>query len=172
MDASLLLDQNYRAMAMLSWRKVIKLLVVGKAEAIDGSTIIKSVRSVDKIFNIPSTIRLTVPTPFLFHSKEIRFSRKNVLLRDKSTCQYCGKIIGHSATVDHIMPKSRGGTSSFFNCVASCMRCNSKKRDRTLKESGMRLIRMPKKPTFVDLYSGFFQHPLPEWFTFVEGLKK
>lgn len=77
--------------------------------------------------------------------RTMKFSRKNLSRRDKRTCQYCGKT-GASVdlTVDHVVPKKRGGKSSWKNCVMSCHECNKKKADKTLEEVGMRLLPRPE----------------------------
>lgn len=73
------------------------------------------------------------------------FSRKNLIRRDRMSCQYCGVRPGAiNLTVDHVMPKTRGGKSSWLNCVMSCKPCNTRKADRTLEQSGMRLRPRPE----------------------------
>lgn len=75
------------------------------------------------------------------------FSRRNVYRRDKYTCQYCGsRTKSEELTIDHVLPRSRGGKSTWTNCVLACFPCNSKKGDKTPLEAGMRLRRNPKKP--------------------------
>lgn len=92
----------------------------------------------------PEVILLTSHTKT--HNK-IMFTRRNVIRRDKQICQYCGKHILYSdLTIDHILPRSRGGKSSWDNCVASCFTCNSNKDNMTPEEAGMRLIVRPREP--------------------------
>jgi 5-methylcytosine-specific restriction endonuclease McrA len=80
-------------------------------------------------------------------SKEVRFSRRNIFERDENTCQYCGKRYDRSElTLDHVIPRSRGGTSTWHNIVLACIRCNMKKGDRLLTELHMRLLKKPVKP--------------------------
>ena len=80
-------------------------------------------------------------------------TRANILLRDDETCQYCGKR-GRDLTLDHIIPRSRGGQSTWENLVASCKSCNGKKGSRLLKEVNMRLLRQPR--ALSQEYAGFF----------------
>ena len=81
-----------------------------------------------------------------------KFSRKNLYLRDRCVCQYCGqKFSTKELNMDHVVPKSKGGEVSWDNIVLSCVPCNHRKRDRTPKEAGMRLIRQPFRPTGDDL---------------------
>jgi hypothetical protein len=77
-----------------------------------------------------------------------KFSRRNIFLRDKGVCQYCGKKFEtQQLNIDHVIPKSKGGQSTWTNIVLSCVKCNDKKRDRTPDEAGMKLIRKPQIPT-------------------------
>ncbi len=78
---------------------------------------------------------------------EAPFTRRNLFLRDDFTCQYCGNRFGSDRlSVDHVLPRSRGGSTSWENCVLACVSCNSRKADRTLKEAGLRLLRPPVRP--------------------------
>ena len=79
------------------------------------------------------------------HSRGPRWSRAGVLSRDSHRCAYCGR---HANTVDHVLPRSRGGENSWLNTVAACGRCNQRKRDRTPGEAGMLLRRRPAAPTW------------------------
>jgi len=84
----------------------------------------------------------------------VTFSRRNLAKRDHHTCQYCGAQPGAEAiTIDHVVPRSQGGVSSWTNCVASCVRCNAKKADRTPEQAGMRLRRCPVRPEWKPLYA-------------------
>lgn len=80
-------------------------------------------------------------------SHEAPFTRRNLFLRDDFTCQYCGLRGGTDRlSVDHVVPRSRGGPTSWENCVLACVGCNARKGDRTLKEAGLRLLRPPVRP--------------------------
>jgi 5-methylcytosine-specific restriction endonuclease McrA len=81
--------------------------------------------------------------------REVVFSRKNLFKRDRYTCQYCGLQPGpEELTVDHLVPRSRGGTSTWENCVLACVECNKRKADRSPAQAGLRLRRVPKKPSW------------------------
>lgn len=81
--------------------------------------------------------------------KSVVFSRKNLFKRDRYTCQYCGKQPGpEELTVDHIVPRSKGGISSWTNCVLACVECNKKKADLPLEKCGLKLRKVPKKPSW------------------------
>ena len=84
----------------------------------------------------------------------VTFSRRNVAKRDHYTCQYCGAQPGVEAlTIDHVVPRSQGGQSSWTNCVAACVQCNVRKADRTPEQAGMRLRKSPARPDWKPLYS-------------------
>jgi 5-methylcytosine-specific restriction endonuclease McrA len=84
----------------------------------------------------------------------VTFSRRNVVKRDHHTCQYCGAQPGvEDLTVDHVLPRSQGGQSSWINCVAACMECNARKANRTPDQAGMRLKRAPTRPEWKPFYA-------------------
>lgn len=79
--------------------------------------------------------------------REVTFSRKNLYRRDNYTCQYCGtRFPTEDLSIDHVQPKSRGGKTEWENCVLACIRCNTKKANKTLREVGFQLIGKPEKP--------------------------
>jgi 5-methylcytosine-specific restriction endonuclease McrA len=87
-------------------------------------------------------------------SSAVTFSRRNVAKRDHQTCQYCGAQPGGSLiTVDHVVPRSQGGVSSWTNCVAACVECNARKANRTPEQAGMHLKRRPARPAWKPLYT-------------------
>src|SRR3990172_439227 len=84
----------------------------------------------------------------------VTFSRRNVFKRDHYTCQYCGGQPGsEELTIDHILPLSQGGVSSWTNCVLSCVACNKRKADRTPEQAGMKLRHKPVRPSWKPLYA-------------------
>jgi 5-methylcytosine-specific restriction endonuclease McrA len=79
--------------------------------------------------------------------REVTFSRKNLYRRDNYMCQYCGiRMPSEELSIDHVIPKSRGGKTAWENCVLACIRCNTKKANKTLREVGFQLIARPEKP--------------------------
>ena len=101
---------------------------------------------------VPEVIVLThydrVPTT------SVTFSRRNIYKRDRFTCQYCGKQPGsEELTLDHVIPRSRGGTSTWENCVLACVDCNARKADRTPAEARMPLHKEPSRPTWRPHYA-------------------
>jgi len=149
----LILNGNYEPLAICNVPKAIILLYLYKAElvsAFEG----KAVHSVNAAIPFPSVIRLSnyVRVPF----KKVILSRKNILRRDGHRCQYCGSSSG-SLTVDHIMPRSRGGEDSWENLVSACLRCNNRKGSHTPDEAEMPLMKRPIRPnhvTFLRQYAG------------------
>ncbi|HIE80229.1 MAG TPA: HNH endonuclease, partial [Nitrospinaceae bacterium] len=97
-------------------------------------------------FELPTVIRV-LKMVRRNRKKGLAFSKKNILRRDNYTCQYCG-ISTHPLTVDHVVPKSRGGKTNWTNIVVACKTCNLKKGDRTPLEVDMTLVRLPRKPDY------------------------
>ena len=92
---------------------------------------------------VPSVIRLVEYIHIPFERKSL--SRKNILLRDHNTCQYCGHVFPpQDLTLDHVIPRARGGDSNWDNLAACCRRCNNRKGNRTPEEAGMRLLKKPQ----------------------------
>jgi 5-methylcytosine-specific restriction endonuclease McrA len=106
------------------------------------------------------TFRLRVPEVITLAAYDrvpknvVTFSRRNLYRRDQNTCQYCGARPGtEELTIDHVQPRSRGGTSTWENCVLACLDCNQKKANRTPREASMPLPRNPVRPTWSPLYA-------------------
>lgn len=97
---------------------------------------------------VPAVIRLKKYVKILYQRLTyVSYNKRNVHLRDKYICQYCGiKLDRYKSSIDHILPRSRGGLSTWENTVTACHGCNLIKEDRTLQESGLRLIKIPSKP--------------------------
>jgi 5-methylcytosine-specific restriction endonuclease McrA len=140
----LVLNQDYSALTVCSVERAIVLMHLQKVhlvEAVDG----RFIRSPSMRLPWPSIIRLKayVRVPY----KRVMLSRRNILQRDHHTCQYCGAT--SHLTIDHILPKSRGGRDTWENLVAACVGCNNRKGDHTPEEVGMRLAREPFRPSYV-----------------------
>lgn len=137
----LVLNASYEYLNVTTLRRAIKLLYKRKAEiveAVPGQT----VTSVQSRHAFPSVIRMMtyIRRPF----RDVPLTRRNILERDGRICQYCGKP---GETIDHVMPRSRGGEDSWTNCVCACSSCNRRKNNQTPKEAGMVLHRSPRKPS-------------------------
>lgn len=170
---ALLVDRNYMALSIISWQKAIKLLVKGKAEAIETKSKI-IVRGILGAVSIPTILRLVVDIPWRAHRSRMRFTRRNVMIRDNYQCQYCGKKLGKgnksTSTIDHVIPRTQGGPTNYTNCVACCKDCNSYKSGRTPEEAGMKLLTTPRKPSFLVLYKHYLTSSSPEeWSNYIIG---
>jgi 5-methylcytosine-specific restriction endonuclease McrA len=140
----LVLNQDYRAISVCSVERAFILLYLNKAETIhDYENIF--LHSVTSQFPYPAVIKLNRYVNF--NPKKIPLNRQNILKRDNSICQYCGT--NSDLTLDHVIPKSRGGLSDWSNLITACKKCNSKKGDRTPEEAGMKMRMKPSKPSFV-----------------------
>ena len=141
----LILNASYEPLHVCSVKRAITLLMQEVAERVlDGDRVLRTPRLV---VPVPSVIRLRryVRRP---HRQRVAFNRKNVFRRDDHSCQYCG-VRAHDLTLDHVLPRSRGGPTTWENVVACCRRCNASKRDRTPDEAHMALRRPPRAPTFI-----------------------
>jgi 5-methylcytosine-specific restriction endonuclease McrA len=138
----LILNQDFSAFALCSIQKAFILIYLDKAEMVHRSET-GVLRSINHAFPVPSIIRLQryVHVPY----KGISLSRHNIMKRDAYQCLYCGST--KNLTLDHMIPKSRGGDSSWTNLVTACMRCNTRKGDRTPEEAGLILKQKPKRPS-------------------------
>ena len=141
----LVLNQTYEPLHFCNAKRAIVMLLKGRAEKIESDGM--AVRSPTITIRIPTVIRLRRYIKRSYHVR-IAFSKKNVFKRDNFTCQYCGSM-GENLTIDHIIPKSRGGESCWENVVVACQRCNIKKGDRTLRDAQIRLLRRPVRPSFL-----------------------
>lgn len=138
MGKVLVLNASYEPLNITNWKRAVILLIKGKAEQLEHNG-----RLIYRQFPFPSVIRLRnyIKVPY----KEIPLTRRNVLERDRHSCQYCN-YKGEQLTLDHVIPKSRGGKDSWDNLATACVRCNIKKGNRTPKEANMPLARQPRKP--------------------------
>ncbi len=141
----LVLNQSYEPISICSARKAVILVLLNKAELITQRDN-RFFRSVSTKLPQPSIIKLSkyIRVPF----QNIEATRRNVLRRDDHRCQYCGKK-SFELTIDHIIPKSRGGADSWENLITACTRCNNKKGNRTPEEAGMPLLSKAKKPNHI-----------------------
>ena len=140
-SAVLVLNQNYQPLNVCNVRRAISLLGREKAEILTATD--RYLHSATSIFEEPSVIRLIYMVKRPFHQR--RLSRKEVFIRDRYRCQYCNKQM-RKLTLDHVLPRSRGGGHSWTNVVSACAECNHRKAGRTPKEARMSLLRTPEPP--------------------------
>ncbi|MBI3326718.1 MAG: HNH endonuclease [Nitrospinae bacterium] len=150
------MNQTYEPLHFCNVKRAIIMVLTGKAESVEMSE--RVIRSPSRILPLPTVIRLM---QFIkrSYSKGISFSKKNVFKRDNFTCQYCGKT-GPDLTIDHIIPRSLGGKTSWENVVVACQACNVRKGNRPLDDTSMRLIRKVKPPPFLVFLN--FSSPAPQ----------
>jgi len=147
----LLLNQDNTPLNIITISKAFKLLDKDKVWVDESVGEYYEVVSVSKIIKIPKVLILKyyVKLPF----KKVAPSRKNIFKRDHYKCQYCGMdLCDKTATVDHIVPKSKGGGSTWTNMVAACKDCNTFKGNRSLKEARMQMRAKPKEPSYGFLF--------------------
>ena len=140
----LVLNQDFSALTVCSVQRAFVLIHLDKADLVESLPHV-ALRTARSQFAWPSIVRLRyyVRVPF----RRIMLSRKNVLRRDGFRCQYCNQR--ERLTVDHVIPRSRGGRDQWTNLVAACIRCNNKKGNRTPEEARMALRRKPFRPSHV-----------------------
>lgn len=140
---TLMLDQGYAPVKVIPWQRAIRLLTLGKVEVVEEYD--REVRTSYLVIRVPAVVRLL--RAFRRAKKPVKFSRVNIYGRDGYRCQYCGERKStDELTYDHVIPRSRGGRTTWTNIVTCCEACNRRKADRTPLEAGMRLHREPKQP--------------------------
>jgi len=140
----LVLNASYEPLQLVSTRRAIVLLLQEKAEVIEATE--QRLRAQSLFLDIPLVIRLV---RYIKIPRRLRLpcSRRGVLTRDRETCQYCGVQPGRTQlTVDHVLPRSRNGQTTWENIVCSCIPCNTRKGNRLPHEAGMRLLKKPTRP--------------------------
>jgi len=143
---TLVLDVSYSPIDVINWRRAITLDHLAKVEVLQYYD--RNVRSAVDVHPLPAVVKVQMYVKAKQHATaRVMVSRRNVLLRDDYTCQYCGcRGSNTSLTIDHVMPLSRGGGFTWQNLVAACAPCNSKKANRTPTEANMPLRSKPKVP--------------------------
>jgi 5-methylcytosine-specific restriction endonuclease McrA len=147
MTSVLVLNSTYEPMTVSAWQRAVELVFAGKAEIVHETG--KQLRSAGGFaMPLPSVIRM------LYYirrkPKRVALTKKNVLLRDDYLCGYCGEQGDRDTmTVDHIVPVSHGGRSTWTNLASACAPCNGRKRDRTPEQARMPLRRKPFEPRFI-----------------------
>ena len=148
MDGVLVLNDNYQPLNVTNVRRALGMLWLGTAHTVERDS--KIFHAENLTIEMPTVVRLNHhvrrPTPVL------HISRKSIFARDHYACQYCGE---HNVplTIDHVVPKERGGGTDWLNLVCCCTECNNKKGNRTPDEASMRLYRRPFRPKFIPYIS-------------------
>ena len=142
----LVLNASYEAINVCNLRRAMKMVFKGTAQTEEVSDL--KIHSPSAAMSVPHVIRLVnyVHVP----RSVVKFSRKNVLVRDHYTCQYCrGEFPTAQLTLDHVIPISRGGATNWENVVTACKKCNNKKGNKMLYETQLKLARQPKTPSIL-----------------------
>jgi hypothetical protein len=139
------LDSSFKPIGVISWQEAFVLTYVGKAWAVEYTD--TWVNSARESFQIPAIIALKKFIDEKFFT--ITCSRKNIVLRDNNVCQYCkNRFPQEDLTIDHVIPRSKGGKHQWDNVVAACKPCNQKKGSHLLPDSPVSLDRLPNKPSY------------------------
>ena len=170
MKKVLLLNSDWSPLNFVSGVRALNLLFKGRAEVITlgekPSLWDDTLTTTSRSYEVPATVRL-VERVNRKYTTAPRFRKWALFNRDGWQCQYCGvKLDGSSITIDHVTPRSRGGPTSWRNCVASCKRCNLKKGSRSLAETGMQLRKNPTEPKMVHFWDMGRHTWHPDWFFF------
>jgi 5-methylcytosine-specific restriction endonuclease McrA len=159
---TLKLDASWRPVEIIPATEALIMDILNKCNVVE--TWDRTVSTPRQIFKLPSVIVLK---DFTLSSKhKIKCTRKNVLLRDQNTCQYCGDT-HYCMTIDHVIPKSKGGKFDWNNLVTSCEKCNQKKGDRTPEAANMKLLSKPEVPNskYVKIFNSV--NLKPEWMQYI-----
>ena len=178
----LVLNRLWQAVNICSARRALTLLFEGHAQVVfgDGDGDFKtydfaqwrdfSVKRPDDDAVGTISYRIRVPRVILLMvfdrlpKKEVKFTRHNIFERDKNTCQYCSRTLDRKdLNLDHVVPRDRGGPTTWENIVCSCIPCNTRKANRTPYQAGLRLVRKPKRPKwrpFVQVNFGAPMHDI------------
>lgn len=141
---TLVLNAYMQPHSIATWQQSIVLLVTDKIDVLESYD--ATVSSPSLTLQIPAVVRLRKDVSM--HKKGVKFSRINILTRDKLTCCYCGhKKQPRELNYDHVIPRAKGGKTVWENIVSACKPCNSKKGNRTPAQAGMRMHFKPYKPT-------------------------
>lgn len=182
----LVLNRLWQPVHICSVRRALKLLCLGHAEVVQtegdaryqthdiSSWITHSagkfgtdvIHSVSLALRIPKIIVLSIYDRL--PRKEVKFTRANIFLRDKFTCQYCCKTLPEKElNLDHIIPRARGGQTTWQNIVTSCITCNTRKANKLLAQSGMKLLKIPTEPRWRPNYGLKNKNSEKSWQEFI-----
>lgn len=141
---TLILNRAYYPINVINWKKAIELSLDSKNNVLKYYD--EYISTVSTKFQLPAVI---VITDYIGINTTLNYSKYRVFIRDGHICSYCGERFKKSElTIDHVIPKSKGGTTGWKNCVTSCNKCNSKKGDKTPSEAGMELKIVPFAPKY------------------------
>ncbi len=168
MKAALLLNASFEPLKVISWQKAVTLFLAGKAEIVEEYE--HNIRSVSFVIKAPAVVRLLRYVKM--GQRKPPLTRINVLARDQFMCQYCGvELTTKEATMDHVIPRSQRGTTTWTNVVTCCSSCNRKKGGRTPKEARMALLSTPVQPDWLPVLRIKLNDNVPRsWLTFLRSI--
>lgn len=141
----LALASNYEPLGVISWIRAVSLIYSNKVTTLEEYE--HEIRSPSVSIKAPAVVLFKNSYIGKKIKSSVRFSRKNVWMRDEGKCQYCHKIVTLSNfTIDHVIPKTAGGQTCWDNVVTCCYSCNQRKGNKSLKDSGFLLNKIPRKP--------------------------
>jgi len=158
----LVLNQDYSPMGICTVQKAFLLVYLDKADLVTPANGMV-LRSVSEQFAMPSVVRIKcyVNAPY----RGVMLTRQNIFKRDRHQCQYCGK--NKYLTLDHMIPLSKGGKSTWGNLVTACRHCNARKGDHTPEQANMHPRIRPFKPSYIMFLSDFSGYVCDEWKPFL-----
>ncbi|MCB0311472.1 MAG: HNH endonuclease [Bdellovibrionales bacterium] len=161
----LLLNASYEPLKVISWQRAVTMFFMGKVEVLEEYD--HNIHSVSLVIKAPAVVRLLRYVKLGRRSPPL--SRTNILARDNFECQYCSKELSpREATLDHVLPRSQGGKTSWTNIVCCCTHCNRKKGGRTPEQANMQLNKLPVKPDWLPVLSLHLNGKVPiAWCTFL-----
>ncbi|WP_143962274.1 HNH endonuclease [Litoribacter populi] len=162
----LVLNLDHTPVAIVTVQKAIVLTILDKASPLATYSYL-SIRTVDREFVYPAVIRLREYKNVPYRG--VMLSRHNLFRRDRNECQYCGS--SKHLTIDHVVPRSKGGKTEWKNLVTACHRCNTQKGDRTVEQVGFRLQQPPCRPTLKRFLAEYAEKNAEEWMPFL-GVKE
>jgi len=146
MENTLLLSAGYEPLRIIPWEKAVTLFFLGKVDILESYE--TTLHSPSHTMNLPAVVKLT--KYIRRHPRKVKFSRQNLYYRDNYTCQYCNKAKPSSQlTYDHVIPRSKGGKTTWTNVVAACLPCNLKKGNKFLDQLNLKLLKEPKEPRWL-----------------------
>ncbi len=145
---TLVLNAAYQPIKRVSWREAFCMVFTGRAEVVENYAD-RVIRSACAVFPMPSIVRFVRKVTYVWRGG-VKFNRKNVYLRAKGRCQYCGtRVPSNEFDFEHIVPKAQGGRTRWENIVVACIGCNQRKGNRTPRQAGMRLRSKPARPKYL-----------------------
>lgn len=174
---ALVLNKSWTPIQTISMKRAVTLVFAEKARIIDPNANFQTyswdewaelkptededfIKAANDIYRAPLVILLLDYNKY--PERTVNFSRRNIYRRDGFTCQFCGDKPGtERLNIDHVIPRSQGGKTSWENCVISCISCNTKKSNRTPEQCGMKLLKKPEKPRWIHMRGG--TKKIKEW---------